>query len=138
MNAERWPVDFEKLQRGDIIPAARVEEWSGVERSDRNYSLYTMRLVDDIKRHFARERGEVVSVVCRQDDICVLTVPEQALHTRKAEVRRRQSYMRNLTEGLAVEPQLLADEEQKRHREWQLRASWRQQQMLENGPGEDS
>lgn len=134
MNAERWPVDFDALKRGDVIPSERVERVYGVSREDRAYSLAAMRLAKLVSTFFRRERGENVVVVCVRDDIRILTHAEQARHVRRQERIRRRSYLRNIEAGAAVDTDALSDEERQAHEEWLLRASWRKQQILKPPP----
>lgn len=51
MATERYPLDFEKLRKGDYIPPEQVERISGVTRSERSYQFAIMKLKEEIQRN---------------------------------------------------------------------------------------
>lgn len=134
MSASRWPLDFDALQRGDLIPASKVEEIAGCTRDDRRYPMAMLRLSQQIRRHFMSERGDDVTVVSDHDDIRIHTMQEQAAYTRREDDRRRRSYVRNLRSGLSVDLSQLNETECREHRDWQVRAAWRKQQLGKRPP----
>ena len=134
MTAERWPLDFEKLQRGDVIASADIESISGVSQSSRKFPLEVLKLSRQIEQHFDVHRGEIVCVISQNDNLRILTVPEQARYTRRQAVVRRTSLLRTMRKGMSVDLAQLTEDEARVHEDWQARESWRIQQMNKRPP----
>jgi len=70
-DAELWPVDYDTLAKGDVIPQAKCCEILGKSESDPKYGLYLMRLAKRIE-HEMGSRGKPCVVRCLQGGIRVL------------------------------------------------------------------
>ena len=70
-DAELWPVDFDTLAKGDVIPQAKCCEILGKSENDPKYGLYLMRLAKRIE-HEMGSRGKPCVVRCLQGGIRVL------------------------------------------------------------------
>jgi len=132
--ADRYPIDFDQLQRGDVIPAETVEAYSGLHRDDKRFNFELMSLAEDIRRHFRECHGLTVSVRQSGGDLCVLTNEQQAHYTRQQEILRMRRYLRTCAEGLAVDLAQLSEEQRDKHEKFQLRIGWQQQQMTKRPP----
>lgn len=73
-----WPVE-----RGQVIPAARLARAAGARPGSPEYRLLLLRVSQAIAAAFRRERGEVVGVRCVRDEIHVLTHGGQAAHSQR-------------------------------------------------------
>lgn len=135
MDAQRWPLDFEALKRGDYLTPEIVEGAVQCSRFDKNYRLEVLRLRAMIQDSFV-SRGDLVTVVSERDGLRILTHSEQADYAPEREARSVRQMMLAKAEGAAVDLKQLSDEQRQRHERWMLRASWRLQQALKPPPPE--
>ena len=75
--AERWPVDYDSLKKGDSIPPRVVCEYFKTSQSSRHYSLFAMRLGEMIEREL-EARGLHVLTCTKNDFVHILTDEEAA------------------------------------------------------------
>lgn len=88
MEAQRFPIDYETLQKGDVVPVERIEEIVNMKRDDVRFSLKVAALVDRIRRELLdRDKPWTVAVVKGQ--IRVLTDAEATIYQRQ---RREQAH----------------------------------------------
>lgn len=71
-DAQRWPIDFDELEKGSTIGPEVIEKAFNVERGSREYRLKVMALREDIEEHFTG-RGILVWVKSEGDSLIVLT-----------------------------------------------------------------
>ena len=135
MDAQRWPLDFEALKRGDYLTPEIVEAAVQCSRFDKNYRLEVLRLRTMIQDSFVA-RGDLVTVVSERDGLRILTHSEQADYAPEREARSVRQMLLAKAEGAAVDLKQLGDEQRQRHERWLLRASWRLQQALKPPPPE--
>jgi len=78
MKTNPWPLDFDRLAKGDRIDADEIERICGLRRTDEKYRLALLKLRQQIADAM-EERGLVVTVKIEGADLHVL-VDEEASH----------------------------------------------------------
>lgn len=68
---EKWPLDFDKLGKGDVIDPATIERWCGLPRTHEKYRFKLMELQSLIDRELGA-RGINVTVKIHKYGIIVL------------------------------------------------------------------
>ncbi len=134
-HTERYPLDFDLLQRGSYLAPEEVERAVSRERSDPGYRLAQMGLAAEIRRYF-QGKGDWATVVCDGAGLRVLTHPEQAAHAPARERRAVHQLLIAQVEGRAVDQQQLGDEQRERHKRWKLLSDFRLQQYRKTPPPE--
>lgn len=81
--AERFPLDFDALQKGDIVPAETIEAAYGVTRDDRAYPLSVLRLKKEIEVQL-EALGRPVTTKGEGDCIRVLTDEEALVYNARS------------------------------------------------------
>jgi hypothetical protein len=97
MNAERFPIDFDRLEKGSVVTVAEVERIYGVKQGTDKYNLKALVLGEAIERAL-EGRGEHVTVKCEKGNLVVLrdaeaskyNASEAMRHLRGMERRHRQ------------------------------------------------
>jgi hypothetical protein len=135
MDAQRFPLDFQALKRGDYLTPQQVEQATLTPRDHRNYRVEMRQLRDQIMAQFLT-RGEVVTVITENDGLRILTHAEQSEHAPTREQRAVRQMLIARAEGAAVDLQQLTDDQRQRHERWEQRSSWRLQQVLKQPPPE--
>lgn len=135
MAAERFPLDFDALQRGIYLPPETVEKAVLKSRTDPDYWAAVLRLREEIRKHF-QGRGDFVTVVCEKDGLRILTHVEQADYAPGREQQAIRQIVVAQLEGRAVDVQQLGDEQRARHERWLHRNSFRLQQLRKRPPPE--
>lgn len=134
MKAERWPLDFDALRRGDRLSPEQVERAVAVPRDSRAYALKAMRLAKTISRHFAEVDGDNVAVVFVKDALHILTHAEQAEYARRRLRSEVSATVRVIGLGHSVDAAQLTVEQREKHDRWCIRSSWLEQQMRKPPP----
>lgn len=134
--AERYPLDFDALKRGDYISHQRLQDISGLEAGTEDYSLYVLNLSEQIGDALSAKFGGYVTAVRRDYGIAILTPPEQDAHTQRRWQRHGRGLRRALLEDVGNdETQLGSDERERRDRRL-LVTSWQLQQLMKRPPKE--
>ena len=68
---EQYPLDFDKLEKGSVLPIDKCEELTGLKCDHRDYPLALLRLCDQIKRA-CDLRGKTLAFRCHQDTIEIM------------------------------------------------------------------
>lgn len=135
--SERFPLDFDKLQRGDILSPEQVEAAVLKSRTDPDYRLRCLGLRNMIEAHFADVRGDIATVVVRNDGLQILTHAEQAEYAPMKQAQAIRAYRkRHLELGAVDAAQLPSDEARQRLARAQELSGWRVQQLLKPPPKE--
>lgn len=135
MDAQRFPLDFEQLKRGDYLNPELVEAAAQCSRFDKAFRLKVLRLREMIRAHFLA-KGDLVTVVSERDGLRILTHSEQADYAPEREERAISQMLLARAEGIAVDLQQLSDEQRQRHERWNQRIGWRTQQLMKPPPPE--
>lgn len=133
MDAQRFPLDFQALKRGDYLTPAQVEDATLTPRHSSQYRVAMLQLRDEIRAYFLG-RGEVVTVITEQDGLRILTHAEQAEHAPARARKAVQQLLISHAEGKAVDVQQLTDDERLRHERSVMRSSWQLQQLTKPQP----
>lgn len=138
--AKPFPIDFDELERGSIIPASAIESWRGHKPGTNEYRVDAMQLAQRVRDHFEDNRGDVVSVRMRGDTIAVLTHVEQNEYVPSAQRAALRAFARRHVEDQGIDPAQLSLDDQKRREARLVRSSWLLQQSRKRsvpqlGPG---
>lgn len=128
MIGEPHPLNFDALQKGDIISAEQIESITQCQRSHRSYQLRVLALKEQIQREL-RDRGRVVTIACRKDALHILTDAEAAEYNERAMGEYFRRAGRALYRKIHVDQSQLTDEERKVHQR-QIEVRNRQMQAL--------
>jgi hypothetical protein len=113
-DAQRYPLDYEALNKGDSISPARLQDILGLRSTHPRYQLRLCALRSEVERGL-EAIGRRWTVAIRKGFLVVLTDPEAAVYnTRQFENRTRQmnrAHQRNL----AVDAGNLTQFEQVQH-----------------------
>lgn len=123
MSTERFPIDYDTLQKGDyispedcerIIAAHKDQGGQRVTRAHRIYSLRLMVVADEIERE-CWKLGKRFRVVTDRDGLRVLTDPELAEYAREKFHRHERGLLRENAHARTVDVQLLTDDQRVAH-----------------------
>lgn len=133
--AQRFPLDFDALRRGDYLPADVVEVAVSCSRSTVRYSIEVLRLCQMIRTAFM-ERGEGMVTVCRDGDgVRILTHEEQAEYAENRQARGIRNIFVAGIEARSVDPAQLRNDEQRKRLDRFLQVNaWRMQQLAKKAP----
>jgi len=93
-HVEHFPLDFDAIQKGDVIPTEKVEEYSGINRSSERFAIALLNFSERVYDE-CRHRGKHFSIVVRKKQIRVLTDPEAAEHEARMVKRHLKGSRRN-------------------------------------------
>lgn len=85
-----YPIDVERLSKGDCVVAAMIESAFNVKRGTDAYQMAAMRASEFISKRFL-DRGEIVTITQRKHDLWILTDEEMPAHNArlfKNDIRR--------------------------------------------------
>jgi hypothetical protein len=133
MEAQRFPLDFQALRRGDYLTPEQVEDATLTPRHSRLFRPAMLQLRDEIMAYF-RSIGQVVTVTTEHDGLRILTHAEQAQHAPTRARKAVEQMMTALAESKAVDVQQLTDEDRLRHERSLLRLGWQNQQLTKAQP----
>lgn len=112
---KRFPVDYDTLAKGDIIPVQRIEEITSSSRSSANFSFEAMKLKERIEREM-EAIGKPVILKLDQGNLVVLTDSEAITYVDEMFQQFRRRMIRQHIRGeAAIDVAKLTDEEQKTH-----------------------
>jgi predicted small secreted protein len=75
MTTEKYPFDFDALQKGDLIDAIHIEKVLRLSRGTPAYQLKLMGLKDEVERELM-QRGRPVTVKIEKQSLRILTDAE--------------------------------------------------------------
>jgi hypothetical protein len=113
-NTERYPIDYDTLNKGDTIPAARIERITGKTRTDLNYALACMALKERIETDLWK-LGKPWTLKQQGEDIVVLTDAEAAEYNDRRFKQDLRSMGRRLQHQLSVDVAQLDDDQRADH-----------------------
>lgn len=65
--------ELHNYQKGDVIHSWELEQESGHPTGSDAYKLYCLGLKDSIEKQIYRDRQEVVVIVCRRNEIRMMS-----------------------------------------------------------------
>lgn len=110
----RYPVDFDKLDKGSVVPAEVIEKMANASRGTPRFALTALSLCSQIERELAR-RGRIVFVRQVKNDVRVLTDPEAAKHAPRRCSSGRKRERKAHAIQLAIDARNLTDDERREH-----------------------
>ncbi len=114
VQAERFPFDYDTMDKGDVIPAEKLEEITELSRKDKDYQLAILKVKGQITKELAiREKGIVVR--CDHDCLRLLTDPEAAEYTRTRFKQELRALARVHMQAMQVDATKLDDDQKKSH-----------------------
>lgn len=123
MNAERWPFDVDKIEKGTVIPVEAIEQWSGIPRNERNYGLAVIRfraLMEDALQGVGKLGFVTVE---ERSNIRVLKDSEASSYLERRQLQAvRLIFSANVRLGLVDTNNLLDDHDREVHERRQLRS----------------
>lgn len=114
MEAEPYPIDVNRMQKGEFITADEVERIVLMPRTDAAYSLKVMQLITEISRMLG-QRGRGMVIVQRDCGIRVLTDPEATQYLAKRQGRNVSDIVRTHCRQQLVDVSQLSDDQQAKH-----------------------
>ena len=111
---EKYPFDFDALDKGDVIPAERIEEITGHKRQEAAYAIKLMALQSQVQTELI-QRGRDVVVRCDKGALRILTDPEAVDYTAKLFQQRKRQLVRAHGYGMRVSVGNLDDEQRLSH-----------------------
>lgn len=114
MNANRYPIDFEALQKGSTITADELEGISGQLRGTDKYNLYVLGLIHKIRK-FLAARNDYWTVKIDKACIKILADPEAAEYNPAEYERARTRMFTAHFLNTAVDADKLNEEESAKH-----------------------
>lgn len=113
-NGNRYPIDFDAAQKGDVIPAARVSELVRVPPEHKLYSLRVCELVSTIKAGLWAI-GKQFTVRSRDGSIEILNDEDASVYNQNWFNRHITGLRRNQEQLIAVDRQNLSEERKPVH-----------------------
>ncbi len=102
-SAQRYPFDYDTLDKGSFIPPERIESLIGLRRDHAQYSLRVLRLCERITEELAA-REKRVTVVGDNHGIRILTDMEASEYNNRAADIAYGKMARSLARLRAVDP----------------------------------
>jgi hypothetical protein len=112
--ATRFPIDYDSLKKGDVIPAELLEKIAEAPRSTPKYQLKVLAFQQQIMDEM-RARGNPVTVIVRGGEIVVLTDAEASTYNAERLGAHLHGVMRAHERSQAVDVANLDDEQKKVH-----------------------
>jgi hypothetical protein len=113
-NVTRHPIDYDLLNKGDVIPVNRVEEIVGVKRAAKEYAFRLLRLKGRIEHELA-ERGKVWTLSTDHGDLRILTDSEASTYNEVESAHARRKERRCFARQAAVDVSKLSEDERPAH-----------------------
>lgn len=110
----RWPIDYDSLNKGDIIPVERCEEITGKRQGDSRYDLALLDLKDRIQGEL-HDRDKFWTLRTEKGAIKVLTDAEAYTYNHAEQVRARSAQVRRFALQSAVDVDKLSPDQRKEH-----------------------
>jgi hypothetical protein len=112
--ATRWPMDFDALKKGDVIPVADVEQMTGKKQGTKEYQFALLNMVKRMRDNlFHNEKFWTIAI--RKDAICILNDVEASEYNPKEYETSRNRLKRLHVQCLAVDSMQLSDEQRDAH-----------------------
>jgi hypothetical protein len=116
MSLDLSGIDFAALEKGSVISAQQIVQATGIGTDSRWFPMGALQVREAIERYFREERGLVVSMAQKGDDLRILTDSEAS----STESKRFHGFRRRMTKAhrrmVAVDHGQLSFDEQEKHR----------------------
>jgi hypothetical protein len=111
---DRYPVDFDVLERGDSIAIEQLESILRTKKTDRLFSLRACGLGKLIERTLA-QRGKVVTCRVKNGALLVCDDEDMSEYNRKRHRKALRKVVRSHVQTAAVDVSRLSDEQRAMH-----------------------
>ena len=136
MNADRYPLDFDAYNRGDVIPPdvvrQAIENEPGFREMD--YGLYQMRLGSMLSEHLSIKHGAKVTVRRCGEGLRVLTDAEQFDRVGQLLQEMGRKARLAVVTSVGIKSTMLDDDRRNKLDRLQQVASFRAQQIMKAPP----
>ena len=103
MEANRYPIDYESLRKGDVIPVEKLEELSGEKRGTQEFEFAVLKWKEIISTHMAAINNPVTIVGHNTHSLRVLTDLEASEYHDKRALAHLKGMKRNLAGLIQVD-----------------------------------
>lgn len=110
----KFPIDYESLEKGDVISIAKIEHITGKKYPTQEYDLAALQLRHEIEREM-EDIGYPVVTRQKQGNILILKDNEAAEYTHNGFIQKLKGMGRFLDKQLQVDTNNLSSKEKKRH-----------------------
>ena len=113
---ERFPLDFDAIEKGDVISQEEVEEIVGMEKEKdpEKFNLLRLQLIGQIIREL-RDRDRFYTICQKRGSICILEDKEASPYNEKSINRGVHRMAQAQRRNLAVDTTKLTEKEQQAH-----------------------
>ena len=115
MEVIKFPLDFDTLDKGSVIPQSKIEEILGKKANEPGYQFELLELRNRILSELAH-RGKKVAIKQDHGDLVILNDGEASVYLFTWEIRHLRGYMRKHDTLLAVDSTKLSLDEKVEHR----------------------
>jgi hypothetical protein len=112
--ANRYPFDLDKLNKGDLIPVNQIEKIVGVRRNTESYALKLMAVQQRLSRDL-RNAGRNITVVTHKKGIKLLTDAEASQYNHLKVHQHRRAMLRGHYRNMEVDVAQLSEEQKSQH-----------------------
>lgn len=110
----QWPIDFERLRKGDVISESQITEAFGKRPSDKEYPFVMLRMREQIERTL-EELGCPVTVKQEGTSLRILTDEEAVAYNDERFGAHARGLKRSYARQLTVDTNQLLPETVQRH-----------------------
>lgn len=113
MKTEKYPFDFDSLQKGDVIPVEVLEDVTKLSRNHKDFNLKILGLREQIESEL-EGRGRPVNIKCDHGSLRILTDEESVPYTAQLFRQHRRGLGRAHLRACIIDTRSLNAETQKR------------------------
>jgi uridine kinase len=114
MDAERFPIDYDRLTKGTVIGADVVEKFRAVKCPQTDFEFARLQLRDLVRRELSI-RGVSVVIVNDGEGLRILNDAEAATYTSERFHLRLRQALRQFGDQMSVDVTQLTDDERRQH-----------------------
>ncbi len=110
----RWPLDYDSLDKGDMISVDRIEQITGTKHGTDAYTFSSLKLAKRIQSEL-HDRGRIWTVKSDRGALRILTDSEAAAYNHEIQVQDRRSMLRRFHLQQAVDTAQLTESDKQEH-----------------------
>lgn len=111
---ERYPIDVDTLNKGDVISVERLEKITGRSRNHKHFSLEVLKVKDLIRREL-RAHQRVLTIVSRKGNLVVCVDAEAATYNHATFGAKLRQAANAHFQNMAVDTTNLDDAQRQAH-----------------------
>lgn len=116
MQTTKYPLDFDALDKGSVIPQSKIEEVLGMKADHPDLWKKKLRLKERVEGEISFRCGVEVTIKDDHGDLVILTDGQASIYNFTWEVRHIRAAMRSHNRLLAVDSRNLTPDELVEHR----------------------